>query len=101
MGLVSKDPSASEGYGLMGDAIPARRAVSTMSGSSVRPNALLGIVGANARRIETKNEPVVRGADADAISILDSVLRGVVDRGTGGSARRLGCLLYTSDAADE
>ena len=59
-------------------------------GFRVRPNALLGIVGANARRIETKNEPVVRGVDADAISILDSVLRGVVDRGTGGSARRLG-----------
>ena len=59
-------------------------------GFRVRPNALLGIVGANARRIETKNEPVVRGVDADVISILDSVLRGVVDRGTGGSARRLG-----------
>jgi penicillin-binding protein 1B len=59
-------------------------------GFHVRPNALLGIVGANSRRIETKNEPVVRGVDADAISILDSVLRGVVDRGTGGSARRLG-----------
>jgi penicillin-binding protein 1B len=59
-------------------------------GFRVRPNALLGIVGPNARRLETKDEPVVRGADADAISILDSVLQGVVDRGTGGSARRLG-----------
>ena len=59
-------------------------------GFRVRPNALLGIVGPNARRIETKDEPVVRGADADAISILDSVLQGVVDRGTGASARRLG-----------
>jgi len=59
-------------------------------GFRVRPNALLGIVGPNARRIETKDEPVVRGADADAISILDSVLQGVVDRGTGASVRRLG-----------
>ncbi len=59
-------------------------------GFRVRPNALLGIVGPNARRLETKDEPVVRGADADAISILDSVLQGVVDRGTGASARRLG-----------
>jgi membrane carboxypeptidase/penicillin-binding protein len=42
------------------------------------------------RRIESKDEPIVRGADADAVSVLDSVLRGVVDRGTGGSARRLG-----------
>ncbi|MGZ6989232.1 MAG: penicillin-binding transpeptidase domain-containing protein, partial [Thermoanaerobaculia bacterium] len=59
-------------------------------GFRVRPNALLGIVGSNARRVETKDEPVVRGADADAISILDSVLQGVVDHGTGASARRLG-----------
>jgi penicillin-binding protein 1B len=59
-------------------------------GFRVRPNALLGIVSPSARRIETKDEPVVRGADADAISILDSVLQGVVDHGTGASARRLG-----------
>jgi penicillin-binding protein 1B len=59
-------------------------------GFRVKPNALLGLVTPALRRMESKDEPIVRGADADAVSILDSVLRGVVDRGTGGSARRLG-----------
>jgi penicillin-binding protein 1B len=59
-------------------------------GFRVKPNALLGLVTPALRRMESKDEPIVRGADADAVSVLDSVLRGVVDRGTGGSARRLG-----------
>ena len=59
-------------------------------GFRVRPNALLGLLTPSLRRMESKDEPIVRGADADAVSILDSVLRGVVDHGTGGSARRLG-----------
>ncbi len=59
-------------------------------GLRVKPNALLGLVTPSLRRMESKDEPIARGADADAVSVLDSVLRGVVDHGTGGSARRLG-----------
>lgn len=59
-------------------------------GYRVRPNALIGLLGPNGRRIDTKDEPLERAADADAISVLDSMLQGVVDRGTGASARRLG-----------
>jgi penicillin-binding protein 1B len=59
-------------------------------GFGVRPNALLGVVSPAGRRIESKDEPLRRGADADAVSVLDSILRGVVDRGTGASVRRLG-----------
>jgi penicillin-binding protein 1B len=59
-------------------------------GFRVKPNALLGLVTPSLRRMESRDEPIVRGADADAVSVLDSVLRGVVDHGTGGSARRLG-----------
>jgi len=59
-------------------------------GFRVKPNALLGVVTPSLRRVESKDEPIVRGADADAVSVLDSVLRGVVERGTGASARRLG-----------
>jgi penicillin-binding protein 1B len=59
-------------------------------GFRVKPNALLGVVGPNGRRIQPADAPLERGADADAVSVLDSVLRGVVDRGTGASARRLG-----------
>src|SRR5512140_187130 len=40
IGLVSNDPSARDGYGFSGDEMPARRAVSTMSGRSVRPGAV-------------------------------------------------------------
>ena len=59
-------------------------------GFRVHPTALLGVVGSEGRRVDVKDEPIVRAADPDAIAILDSILRGVVDRGTGGSARRLG-----------
>lgn len=59
-------------------------------GFRVHPSALLGLVGSEGRRLDVKDEPIVRAADADVVVILDSMLRGVVDRGTGGSARRLG-----------
>ena len=59
-------------------------------GFRVKPNALLGVTGPNGRRIQSADAPLLRGADADAVSLLDSILRGVVDRGTGASTRRLG-----------
>jgi len=59
-------------------------------GFRVAPNALLGVVGSSGRRVERRNQPVVRAADSDAVAVLDSILQGVVDRGTGASARRLG-----------
>ncbi len=59
-------------------------------GFRVRPNALVGLVTPSLRRMESEDTPIVRAADADAVSVLDSVLRGVVDHGTGASARRLG-----------
>ena len=61
-------------------------------GFRVRPNALVGLVTPSLRRMESEDTPIVRAADADAVSVLDSILRGVVDHGTGasagGSARR-------------
>ncbi len=59
-------------------------------GFRVRPNSLLGLVGPGGRRIEVKDTPLTRAADADAVSVLDSMLRGVVDRGTGAKVRALG-----------
>jgi penicillin-binding protein 1B len=56
----------------------------------MKPNALLGVVSPNGRRLETRDEPLERVADPDALAVLDSLLQGVVDHGTGGSARRLG-----------
>jgi penicillin-binding protein 1B len=59
-------------------------------GFRMKANALLGVVGPNGRRLESKDEALERVADPDALAVLDSMLQGVVDRGTGGSARRLG-----------
>ena len=59
-------------------------------GFRVKPNALLGLVGSEGRRVEVKDEPIVRALDADVVALIDSILRGVVDRGSGASARRLG-----------
>jgi penicillin-binding protein 1B len=59
-------------------------------GFRVKPNGLMGLVGSEGRRVDGKDEPLVRVLDPDALVVLDSLLRGVVDRGTGGSARRLG-----------
>jgi penicillin-binding protein 1B len=59
-------------------------------GFRVNPNALLGVVGSSGRKVEQRDQPLVRVADPDAIVVLDSILQGVVDRGTGASARRLG-----------
>ncbi len=59
-------------------------------GFRVSPNALLGLVGSSGRTAEVRNEKVVRVVDPAALAVLDSVLQGGVDRGTGASARRLG-----------
>ena len=64
-------------------------------GFRVKPNALLGLVTPSLRRMESKDEPIVRGADADAVSVLDSVLqgrRGPRDGRLGAAARGAGHL---------
>jgi membrane carboxypeptidase/penicillin-binding protein len=59
-------------------------------GFRMKPNSLLGVIGPTGRRIESRDEALTRVADADALAVLDSMLQGVVERGSGGSARRLG-----------
>lgn len=59
-------------------------------GFRVHPTALLGVRGRSGRRVEGEDRPLERVADPDALCVLVSLLRGVVDRGTGASARRLG-----------
>jgi penicillin-binding protein 1B len=70
--------------------IASAYAVFANGGFRMPPNALIGIVGPNGRKAATRNTPVERVADADAVSLIDSMLEGVVNRGTGASARRLG-----------
>jgi penicillin-binding protein 1B len=59
-------------------------------GFRVTPGALLGFVGPSGRQVTSRNEKLERAADPDALAVLVSILQGVVDRGTGASARRLG-----------
>ena len=70
--------------------IAAAYSVFANGGILVRPNALLGLVGPEGRRIDRTDVPLKRAADPAAVAVLDSLLQGVVNRGTGGSARRLG-----------
>ncbi len=70
--------------------IAAAYSVFANGGILVKPNALLGLVGPEGRRIERKDAPLSRAADPAAVAVLDSILEGVVNRGTGGSARGRG-----------
>jgi penicillin-binding protein 1B len=70
--------------------IAAAYSVFANGGILVRPNGLLGLVGPEGRRIDRKDVPLKRAADPAAIALLDSLMQGVVNRGTGASARGLG-----------
>ncbi len=70
--------------------IAAAYSVFANGGILVKPNSLLGLVGPEGRRIDRKDVPLQRAADPAAVSVLDSILQGVVNRGTGASARGRG-----------
>ena len=70
--------------------IAAAYCVFANGGIRVRPNALLGLVGTEGSRIERKDTPLERAADPAAIAVLDSILEGVVNRGTGAGTRARG-----------
>lgn len=70
--------------------IAAAYSVFANGGILVKPNSLLGLVGGEGRRIDRKDVPLQRAADPAAVSVLDSILQGVVNRGTGAAARGRG-----------
>jgi penicillin-binding protein 1B len=70
--------------------IAAAYSVFANGGILVKPNSLLGLVGPEGRRIDRKDVPLQRAADSAAVSVLDSILQGVVNRGTGAGARGRG-----------
>jgi penicillin-binding protein 1B len=70
--------------------IAAAYSVFANGGILVKPNSLLGLVGPEGRRIDRKDVPLQRAADPAAVSVLDSILQGVVNRGTGAAARGRG-----------
>lgn len=70
--------------------VAAAYCVFANGGIQVRPNALLGVIGPEGRRVDRTDVPLARAADPAAVAVLASMLEGVVNRGTGASARRLG-----------
>jgi penicillin-binding protein 1B len=70
--------------------IAAAYSVFANGGILVKPNSLLGLVGPEGRRIDRKDVPLQRAANPAAVAVLDSILQGVVNRGTGASARGRG-----------
>lgn len=70
--------------------IAAAYSVFANGGILVKPNSLLGLVGPEGRRIDRKDVPLQRAADPAAVAVLDSILQGVVNRGTGAGARGRG-----------
>jgi penicillin-binding protein 1B len=56
-------------------------------GVRVEPNAIVGVLDADGRVLDHKETPLKPVLPADAVFLIDSLMRGAVDRGTGSGAR--------------
>ena len=60
------------------------------SGVRVAPNAIVGVTTGDGRVLDRKMAALEPALPADAVFIVNSILRGAVDRGTGAAARSKG-----------
>ncbi len=67
--------------------IAAAYAVLANGGVRIEPNAIVGVLTADGRILDRKETPLKQALPADAVFLVDSILRGAVDRGTAGGAR--------------
>jgi membrane carboxypeptidase/penicillin-binding protein len=67
--------------------IAAAYAVLANGGVRIEPNAIVGVLTADGRILDRKETPLKQVLPADAVFLVDSILRGAVDRGTAGGAR--------------
>jgi penicillin-binding protein 1B len=67
--------------------IAAAYAVLANGGVRIEPNAIVGVLTSDGRILDRKERPLKQALPADAVFLVDSILRGAVDRGTGGGAR--------------
>jgi penicillin-binding protein 1B len=67
--------------------IAAAYAVLANGGVRIEPNAIVGVLTSDGRILERKETPLKQVLPADAVFLVDSILRGAVDRGTAGGAR--------------
>ncbi len=67
--------------------IAAAYAVLANSGVRVRPSAIVGVMTGDGTVLDRKEASMEPALPADAVFLVNSVLRGAVDRGTGSGAR--------------
>lgn len=59
-------------------------------GVRVEPNTIVGVTDAGGRVLERRETPMKRVLPPDAVFLVDSLMQGVVNRGTGGGVRSRG-----------
>ena len=67
--------------------IASAYAVLANAGVRVRPSAIVGVQSGDGTVLDRKETPMEPSLPADAVFLVDSVLRGAVDRGTASGAR--------------
>ena len=67
--------------------IASAYAVFANSGIRVEPNAIVGVMTGEGRVLDRKETPLLPALPADAVFLVNSLMRGAVDRGTAGGAR--------------
>jgi penicillin-binding protein 1B len=67
--------------------IAAAYAVLANGGVRIEPNAIVGVLTSDGRILDRKETALKQVLPADAVFLVDSILRGAVDRGTAGGAR--------------
>jgi penicillin-binding protein 1B len=60
------------------------------SGVRIEPNAIVGVMNSDGAVLDRKDSALKPALPADAVFLIDSMMRGAVDRGTGGGARQGG-----------
>jgi penicillin-binding protein 1B len=67
--------------------IAAAYSVLANGGVRIEPNAIVGVLTSDGRILDRKERPLKQALPADAVFLVDSILRGAVDRGTAAGAR--------------
>ncbi len=67
--------------------IAAAYSVLANGGVRVEPNAIVGVLTSDGSILDRKETPLKQVLPADAVFLIDSILRGAVDRGTAAGAR--------------
>jgi penicillin-binding protein 1B len=67
--------------------IASAYAVLANGGVRIEPNAIVGVLTSDGQILDRKETPLKQVLPADAVFLVDSILRGAVDRGTAAGAR--------------